>query len=96
MFAVGDLASVATAQGELPMLSPPAMQEGRYVARFILDEVRSRPAKGPFRYRDRGTMAVIGRNAAVARLWRLNLTGRVGWMTWLIVHLYYLVGFATG
>lgn len=93
VFVVGDLASVHTEDGELPMLSPPAMQEGRYVAHFITDEVRERPVPRPFRYGDRGTMAVIGRNAAVARLWRLRLTGRVGWVTWLIVHLYYLVGF---
>lgn len=93
VFAVGDLASVRAQNGELPMLSPPAMQEGRYVARVILDAERGSATKRAFRYHDRGTMAVIGRNAAVARLWRLRLTGRTGWLTWLVVHLYYLVGF---
>lgn len=93
-FAIGDAASVRIpAGGELPMLSPPAMQEGRYVARAILEEVRGAGRGAPFRYRDRGTMAVIGRNAAVARLWRAELTGFPGWLTWLGVHLYYLIGF---
>lgn len=93
-FAVGDAASVSDPKGnELPMLSPPAIQEGRYVARAILDDVRGAARGDTFRYRDRGTMAVIGRNAAVARLWRLELTGLLGWLTWLGVHLYYLIGF---
>jgi NADH dehydrogenase len=92
-FAIGDLASVQGPGGELPMLSPPAMQEGRYVARAILDDVRGTGRGAPFRYRDRGTMAVIGRNAAVARLPRLELTGLLGWLAWLTVHLYYLIGF---
>ncbi len=93
VFAVGDLASVATNGGELPMLSPPAKQEGRYVADAILGELRARPLRTPFRYRDKGTMAVIGRNAAVASIWRLRLTGWAGWIAWLTVHLYYLIGF---
>jgi NADH dehydrogenase len=90
VYAIGDVASVRQGDGELPMLSPPAMQEGRYVARAIRDG--GRPAR-PFRYRDKGTMATIGRRAAVCQVGPLRLRGFLGWITWLVVHLYYLIGF---
>jgi NADH dehydrogenase len=79
----------------LPMLSPPAMQGGRYVASAILEEVRTRtPPTRPFKYVDKGTMGTIGRNAGVAHLpGGLEFTGFLGWATWLLVHVYYLVGF---
>ncbi len=94
VFVIGDLASVQSEGGELPMLSPPAMQEGRYVARSILSAVAgSGGSAGPFEYRDKGTMATIGRNAAVATLGKLEFTGFLGWTMWLTIHLYYLVGF---
>jgi NADH dehydrogenase len=73
----------------MPMLSPPAMQAGRYVAREILDG----PARRPFRYRDKGTLATIGRTAAVGQVGPLQFTGFIGWIVWLVVHLYYLIGF---
>ena len=94
-FAIGDTASPAVAQRELPMLSPPAMQGGRYVARAIVDEVRGLPVeRQPFHYIDKGTMATIGRNAGVTHLpGGLEFTGFVGWLTWLFVHIYYLIGF---
>jgi len=77
------------------MLSPPAMQGGRYIANAILEELRTgHPPERPFRYVDKGTMATIGRNAGVARLpGGLEITGFLGWMTWLFVHVYYLIGF---
>ena len=82
------------AGGELPMLSPPAMQEGRYVARAILRAVETgEPPAEPFRYLDKGTMATIGRNAGVAVVGRLQLTGFIGWGAWIVVHIYYLIGF---
>ena len=93
VYAIGDVASVRPpdgAQGELPMLSPPAMQEGRYVARAI--RAGGQPDR-PFRYRDKGTMATIGRRAAVAQVGPVRLRGFPGWITWLVVHLYYLIGF---
>jgi NADH dehydrogenase len=93
-FAIGDVAAVSSEEGELPMLSPPAMQEGRYVARAILNEVQTgQPPAEPFRYFDKGTMATIGRNAGVAVLGRLQLTGFIGWGAWIVVHIYYLIGF---
>ena len=95
VYAIGDVASVSPGpdrDGELPMLSPPAMQEGRYVARLIRTG-RAAGAQPPFRYRDKGTMATIGRRAAVAQIGPLRLRGFIGWITWLVVHLYYLIGF---
>ena len=70
------------------MLAPPAMQAGRFVAAEILGE-----RHGPFRYRDKGMLATIGRRAAVGQLGPLTFTGFVGWIAWLVVHLYYLIGF---
>jgi NADH dehydrogenase len=92
VYAIGDVASVRPpgTDGELPMLSPPAMQEGRYVARAIR---AGREPEQPFRYRDKGTMATIGRRAAVAQVGPVRLRGFLGWITWLVVHLYYLIGF---
>jgi NADH dehydrogenase len=89
-FAIGDVAAAHGRHGDiLPMISPPAMQAGRYVARSILGGT---PRK-PFRYRDKGTLATIGRHAAVGQVWRLKFRGFTGWLVWLVVHLYYLIGF---
>jgi NADH dehydrogenase len=94
-FAIGDTGSPAVAERELPMLSPPAMQGGRYVARAIVDEVRGVAVeRQPFHYVDKGTMATVGRNAGVTHLpGGLEFTGFIGWLTWLFVHIYYLIGF---
>jgi NADH dehydrogenase len=97
-FAIGDVASLCHGDGELPMLSAPAMQAGRHVARLVMNEARliSDPVANmpaPFRYRDKGTMATIGRNAAVGQIGPFKFTGFIGWVAWLTVHLYYLVGF---
>jgi NADH dehydrogenase len=94
VFVIGDAASVAGDGGELPMLSPPAMQAGRYVARSIVEQVTGRTGRQrPFRYLDKGTMATIGRRAAVADFRGLKLKGSIGWLAWLLVHIYYLIGF---
>ena len=95
-YAIGDVASPEVAgSSQLPMLSPPAMQAGRYVARAIVDDVNGmRAARRPFHYLDKGTMATIGRNAGVTHLpGGLEFTGLLGWLTWLFVHIYYLIGF---
>jgi NADH dehydrogenase len=94
-FAIGDAASPPIGDRELPMLSPPAMQAGRYVASEIIDEVRGiHTERQPFHYLDKGTMATIGRNAGVTHLpGGLEFTGLLGWLTWLFVHIYYLIGF---
>jgi NADH:ubiquinone reductase (H+-translocating) len=89
-YAIGDVAAGRGPHGKvLPMLSPAAMQAGRYVAREIL-QGRARRA---FRYRDKGTLATIGRTSAVGQVGRLSFTGFPGWVVWLVVHLYYLIGF---
>jgi NADH dehydrogenase len=87
VFAIGDVAAGHDKHGNvLPMVSPPAMQAGRYVARHIVDPAYRRP----FRYRDKGTLATIGRRAAVGQIGRLRFRGFLGWVVWLVVHLYYL------
>jgi NADH dehydrogenase len=89
-FAIGDVASARDKKGEpLAMLSPVAMQAGRYVARRILDG----DTKRPFRYRDKGTLATIGRTSAVGDVKGIRFRGFIGWLVWLVVHLYYLIGF---
>jgi NADH dehydrogenase len=89
-FAIGDVAAGPDRKGQsLPMLATPAMQQGRYVARQI---VRGEPGRR-FRYFDKGTMATIGRRAAVAQIGPIQFTGFIGWVAWLVVHLYYLIGF---
>ena len=94
-YAIGDAASPAVADRELPMLSPPAMQGGRYVARAIAETLGGvQGERAPFHYIDKGTMATIGRNAGVTHLpGGLEFTGFLGWLTWLFVHIYYLIGF---
>jgi NADH dehydrogenase len=93
VYAIGDAAAGEDGP-ELPMLSAPALQQGRYVARAILAELAGKKPRRLFRYFDKGTMATIGRNAAVAHLRSgLELTGFLGWMAWIFVHIWYLVGF---
>lgn len=90
VFAIGDVAAGHDKHGRvLPMVSPPAMQAGRYVARQIVDSGSRRP----FRYRDKGTLATVGRRAAVGQIGPLRFRGFIGWVVWLVVHLYYLIGF---
>jgi NADH dehydrogenase len=88
-YAIGDTASGPGPHGSvLPMLAPPAMQAGRFVAARILGE-----RAGPFRYHDKGMLATIGRRAAVGQIGPFTFTGIIGWLAWLVVHLYYLIGF---
>ena len=89
-YAIGDVAAEPDRKGQpLPMLATAAMQAGRYVARQIIRGERGRR----FRYFNKGTMATIGRRAAVAQVGPIQLTGFIGWVAWLVVHLYYLIGF---
>jgi NADH dehydrogenase len=93
-YALGDAAGAEQDGEELPMVSAPAIQAGRYVARAIRSDLTGKAPGRPFRYVDKGTMATVGRNAAVAQLrGGLELTGFVGWLTWIFVHVWYLVGF---
>jgi NADH dehydrogenase FAD-containing subunit len=91
-YALGDAAAAGQGGHELPMVSAPAIQAGRYIARAIRSDLRGQ-AGPPFRYFDKGRMATIGRNAAVAQLrGGLELTGFAGWLAWLSVHVWYLAG----
>ena len=90
---IGDLANFTHQTGApLPGISPVAMQQGRHAARNVLAMIKGRKAKR-FRYWDKGTMATIGRNKAVADLRFLHLSGRLAWLAWLFVHIVFLVGF---
>jgi NADH:ubiquinone reductase (H+-translocating) len=90
VFALGDM--VRLHDGVLPGVAPVAMQQGRYAARVVRDRIGGRDTP-PFRYRDKGNLATIGRAAAVADVKGLRLSGFAAWLTWLVVHLFYLVGF---
>jgi NADH dehydrogenase len=93
VYAIGDIAAVPYRDGEMPQLSAPAIQEGRCTARNILRTERQAPLEA-FRYFDKGIMATIGRNDAVAQLaGGLLLKGLIGWLAWLFVHLVYIIGF---
>jgi NADH dehydrogenase len=90
---IGDLANFSHQTGEpLPGISPVAMQQGRHAARNVLRMIKGRKPQ-PFRYWDKGTMATIGRNKAVADLKFVHLSGRLAWLAWLFVHILFLVGF---
>jgi NADH:ubiquinone reductase (H+-translocating) len=92
-WAIGDVAAATDRRGEvLPQLAPVAMQSGRHVARQIRRLLEGRPT-APFRYRNKGIMATIGRRAAVAELpGRIHLSGALAWVAWLALHLVTLVG----
>jgi len=93
IFVIGDLARLDDAAGvPLPGMAPVAIQQGRHVARTILRELRG-DAREPFRYRDRGQMATIGRSRALCDLGRVRFAGFAAWVVWLVVHIYFLVSF---
>ena len=95
MFAIGDMIRVRAGDGEpvvLPGVAPVAMQQGRYAAAAVRARLQGREHSA-FRYRDKGNLATIGRAAAVADIKGVRLSGFLAWATWLVVHLFYLVGF---
>jgi NADH dehydrogenase len=95
VYAIGDMVRPRGEDGQpmsLPGVAPVAMQQGRYAAGAILGRLRSQDPV-PFRYHDKGNLATIGRAAAVADVRGLRLSGFIAWVTWLVVHLWYLVGF---
>jgi NADH dehydrogenase len=95
VFALGDMVRVRATDGTavvFPGVAPVAMQEGRYAANVVRARLRGHET-APFRYRDKGNLATIGRARAVADVNGLRLSGFIAWITWLVVHLWYLVGF---
>jgi NADH dehydrogenase len=98
VFAIGDMAIVLDERGQpVPGISPAAMQMARHVARVIEKELngdqKNPSARPAFKYWDKGTMATIGRSAAVAQIGRLEFSGWPAWVVWLLVHLVFLIGF---
>jgi NADH:ubiquinone reductase (H+-translocating) len=95
VLALGDMVRVRGKDGEaqlLPGLAPVAMQQGRYAGRAVRERLAGEPP-GPFHYVDKGNLATIGRAAAVAEIKALKLWGVIAWWAWLLVHLWYLIGF---
>ncbi len=94
VYVIGDLASAADEHGKtLPGLAQVAMQGGAYAAKAILRRVKGQPELPPFRYFDKGSLAVIGRASAVANTFGMHLSGFVAWLVWVSIHLMYLVTF---
>ena len=95
VLALGDMVQVRAADGTtvpLPGLAPVALQQGKYAARAVQQRLRGDAVK-PFHYVDKGNLATIGRSKAVADVKGLRLSGFAAWVTWLVVHLFYLIGF---
>jgi NADH dehydrogenase len=92
-FVIGDMAAVENGPGKLvPGVAPAALQEGKYVAKTIKASIAGRP-RGAFAYHDKGQLATIGHQKAVMELGPLKIGGRLAWLAWLFVHVFYLIGF---
>jgi NADH dehydrogenase len=94
VFVIGDLASLKDEEGQqLPGLAPVAIQEGKYVARMIRRDL-AHEARKPFHYWDKGSLATIGRNAAVGQFGKkIHVSGFIAWLSWLFIHIFFLIGF---
>ena len=93
IFVIGDIASVKQENGKpVPGVAPAALQMGRHAALNIKESLAGRPHRA-FKYWDKGSVATIGRSAAVAAVGRVKLSGFLAWMTWLVIHLFFLIGF---
>ena len=89
---IGDLALIPSHQPPVPGIAPAAKQMGRHAARNILNSLENRQIN-PFRYRDYGMLATIGRNKAIALIGRFKLWGYPAWLLWLVAHIFFLIGF---
>ena len=93
IFVIGDTALAMGVDGEpLPGVAPVAKQQGKYVADVLRARMKARPTE-PFRYRNNGSMATIGRKSAVAEFGGIKLSGFSAWLLWCLVHVYFLIGF---
>ena len=97
VFVIGDLAALKDENGKmLPGVAPVAMQQGRFVAKLIREEVKSAALESDrpvFHYWDKGSLATIGRAAAIAEFGKIHISGFLAWLAWLFIHIMYLVGF---
>jgi NADH:quinone reductase (non-electrogenic) len=93
VFVIGDLASLKDDSGKLlPGVAPVAMQEGTFAAKMIRRDLARKPRE-PFKYWDKGSLATIGRAAAVAQFGKLHISGFIAWLSWLFIHIFFLIGF---
>ncbi len=93
IFVIGDLALAKDKHGKpIPGVAQAAIQQGKYVAKYIDRKLKGEDTK-PYRYKDKGDLVVIGRGAAISRIWKFKDTGLFAWVLWLLVHIIYLVGF---
>ncbi|MEO5971294.1 MAG: NAD(P)/FAD-dependent oxidoreductase [Bdellovibrionia bacterium] len=91
-YVVGDMAAYLTPEGKgLPGVAPAAIQAGKFVGAAIVNAVLNK-SKPIFKYADKGQMATIGKNKAIAQIGRIELTGRPAWLAWLFVHVFFLIG----
>src|SRR3954453_4872130 len=94
IFAIGDVAALDDKDGKpLPLLAPVAKQEGAYVARVIRRQLEGKAPPAAFRYRDPGSLAIIGRSSAAVDFGFVQITGFVGWLVWAFAHIFFLIGF---
>jgi NADH:ubiquinone reductase (H+-translocating) len=92
VFVAGDVVSLTQDGKAVPGIAPAAIQQGRYAAREILRALEGK-ARRPFRYLDKGSLATIGRAAAVAEFGPIHLSGFIAWFAWLAIHIFFLIGF---
>jgi NADH dehydrogenase len=90
VFAVGDVAALSQGGRPLPGVAQVAIQQGRYVGRLISRQLKGKAPRRPFRYFDKGNMAVVGKNFAVLERGRIRMSGFVTWLTWVFVHVMFL------
>jgi NADH dehydrogenase len=93
VFVIGDTASVMQGGKPLPGVAPVAMQQGHYVASLIMQRIAGKEQHKPFRYFNKGNLATVGRSYALVDLGIVKMTGFFAWLTWLVVHIFYLIGF---
>jgi NADH:ubiquinone reductase (H+-translocating) len=107
VFVIGDLAALKDASGKLlPGVAPVAIQQGRYVAKLIRHELAGAPSfsrslregggldlRPAFHYHDKGSLATIGRSAAIAQFGKIHISGFIAWLAWLFIHILFLIGF---
>ncbi len=95
IFVIGDTSSLVQDGKPVPGVAPAAMQEGKYASSLIIERVKNpdTPSCQPFRYHDKGSLATVGRSYGIADLGRIRLSGFLGWIFWIAVHIMFLVGF---
>src|SRR5206468_9896549 len=93
IFVIGDTAALFECDGKpLPGVAPVAKQQGQYVADLLIARHSGKPMP-PFRYRDFGSLATIGRKRAIVQMGRIKLKGFIAWLLWCVAHIYFLIGF---